>query len=174
MRFTRTPDGSSNSNNTISYWLVWLQSISLLLFEAEVLPEAADGGLEPGAVFIVGGRRLLSRTHGLSPQSTGPGGAQRSHGRRLTPAAGLWLRQTWNLGREKHRVPGDEINTRHFNAVTKSRHYYQIIIILLFLPFIFPVKGFFLVYGSFSWSDVRSKVRDVVWVQIVKPSEANW
>jgi len=27
--------------------------------------------------------------------------------------------------------------------------------------------------GSFSWSDVRSKVRDVVCSQIVKPYEAN-
>jgi len=41
-----------------------------------------------------------------------------------------------------------------------------------FFPF-FPVKGFFLFLGSFSWSDVRSKVRDVVCVQIVKPAEAN-
>jgi len=37
-----------------------------------------------------------------------------------------------------------------------------------------PVKGYFFpFFGSFSWSDVRSKVRDVVSVQIVKPSEAN-
>jgi len=37
-----------------------------------------------------------------------------------------------------------------------------------FLP-IFPVKGFFLFVGSFSWSDVRSWDRDVVCVQVVKP-----
>jgi len=42
-----------------------------------------------------------------------------------------------------------------------------------FLPF-FPLwKSFFSFLGSYSWSDVRSKVRDVVCVQIVKPSEAN-
>jgi len=40
----------------------------------------------------------------------------------------------------------------------------------VFPRFSFPVKGFF---GSFSRSDVRSKVRDVVCVRIVKPSEAN-
>jgi len=37
----------------------------------------------------------------------------------------------------------------------------------------FPVEGFFLFLRSFFWSDVRSKVMDVVCVQIVKPSEAN-
>jgi len=34
-------------------------------------------------------------------------------------------------------------------------------------------KSFFYFFGSFSWSDVRSKVTDVVCVQIVKPSEVN-
>jgi len=41
-----------------------------------------------------------------------------------------------------------------------------------FFPF-FPVKGFFLFLGSFSWSDVRSWDMDAVCEQIVKPSEAN-
>lgn len=43
-------------------------SISLLLFEAEVLPEAADGGLNARVVLIVGGEAFL-------PQSAGPGWA---------------------------------------------------------------------------------------------------
>jgi len=38
----------------------------------------------------------------------------------------------------------------------------------------FPWKGFFYCLGSFSWSDVRSKVRDVVCVQTVKPFEAHF
>jgi len=37
----------------------------------------------------------------------------------------------------------------------------------------FPGKGFFIFLGSFSWSDVRSKVRGVVCVQTVKPAEDN-
>jgi len=36
-----------------------------------------------------------------------------------------------------------------------------------------PVKGFYLFLGSCSWSDVRSKVREVVCVRIVNHSEAN-
>jgi len=42
-----------------------------------------------------------------------------------------------------------------------------------FFPFFPPERVFFCFLESFSDSDIRSKVRDVVCVQIVKPSEAN-
>jgi len=38
-----------------------------------------------------------------------------------------------------------------------------------FLPFICPVKDFFLFLGSCSWSDVRSKVRDVYVYRLLSP-----
>lgn len=66
-------------------------SISLLLFEAEVLPEAADGGLDTRFVLVIGGGDFLPRTHRLFPQSAGPGWTQRSHLCCLTRAAGVWL-----------------------------------------------------------------------------------
>jgi len=44
--------------------------------------------------------------------------------------------------------------------------------LLKVFPF-FPQESFFLFPWSFSWSDVRSWDRDVVCVQIVKPSEEN-
>lgn len=49
---------------------------AFLLFEAEVLPEVADCGLDIGAVLIVRRGDFLPRRHGLLPQSTDPGWAQ--------------------------------------------------------------------------------------------------
>jgi len=43
---------------------------------------------------------------------------------------------------------------------------------LLKVSSLFSLRKFLLI-GSFSWSDVRTKVRDVVCVRFVKPAEAN-
>lgn len=61
------------SISCVHLWNHW--SISLLLFEAEVLPEAADGGLDTRVVLIIGGGDFLPRTHRLLSQSADPGWA---------------------------------------------------------------------------------------------------
>lgn len=71
----------------------------LLLLKAEVLPQAADGGLDPGSVLIVGGGGLLPGTGRLPPQAADSGRTQRSQLCRLSLDSGHRPRKTRNLER---------------------------------------------------------------------------
>lgn len=69
----------------------------LLLFEAVVLPQAADGGLDARIVLVIRGGAFLGRAGALLPQTAGSGWTQRLHLGCWTPAVGLQLRQSRNL-----------------------------------------------------------------------------
>jgi len=94
---------------------------------------------------------------------------------------GHMSRQIWRLRGQVQEIQSFTSESEQWKGKRKGRcsyvsllliHYLSVALLKVFSLFSLW-KVFFLFLGYFPWSDVRSKVRDVVCVQIVKPSESN-